>query len=417
METGNDKKIKMLFASDSFKGSLSSRRTAELLDKAAREVFGCDIETDSMPVADGGEGTVLAVINAIDGELAHVTIHDPLMRETEAVYGFDSLSRSAVIEMAAASGLTLLTDDERDPLLTTTFGTGEMIRDALDRGCRKISVAIGGSATNDGGTGCLRALGARLLDAEGTELAGRGCDLEKIVSIDMSGFDTRIAGSEITVMCDVTNPLCGPEGATRVFGPQKCAAQTRGSQKCAAQTFVPQKYSEQLTRSENGEIPNVIERLERGMCNWRDVIRESTGIDCDEVKGAGAAGGLGAALKVFLGGRMRSGIDVVLDLIGYEERLDGVDIVITGEGRTDRQSSYGKVLQGVGERAKKAGVPVVALSGSTAEGYEEIFEHGVEEVFTTMPEGMTLEEAMSRAEELYYKAAVGMFRVLFCRFI
>lgn len=392
----------MLFASDSFKGSLSSRRTAELLDKAAREVFGCDIETDSMPVADGGEGTVLAVIDAIDGELAHVTIHDPLMRETEAVYGFDSLSKSAVIEMAAASGLTLLTDDERDPLLTTTFGTGEMIRDALDRGCRKISVAIGGSATNDGGTGCLRALGARLLDAEGTELAGRGCDLEEIVSIDMSGFDTRIAGSEITVMCDVSNPLCGPEGATRVFGPQKCAAQILRPQKCAAQDATPE---------------NVIERLERGMCNWRDVIRESTGIDCDEVKGAGAAGGLGAALKVFLGGRMRSGIDVVLDLIGYEERLDGVDIVITGEGRTDRQSSYGKVLQGVGERAKKAGVPVVALSGSTAEGYEEIFEHGVEDVFTTMPEGMTLEEAMARAEELYYRAAVRMFRALYCRFL
>jgi glycerate kinase len=389
-----DRPVKMLFASDSFKGSLSSKRTAELLEKAAREVFGCNVETDSMPVADGGEGTVEAIIDAVNcnsrsenggpaGQIVTARVHDPLMRPIDAQYGIIAENgKQAVIEMAAGSGLTLLSEDERDPLLTTTFGTGEMIRDALDRGCRKISIAIGGSATNDGGTGCLAALGARLLDAEGSELGGRGGDLEKITNIDMSGFDTRIAESDITVMCDVTNPLCGPEGATRVFGPQK------------------------------GADPDEIEMMERGMCSWRDVIKESTGIDCDEVKGAGAAGGLGAALRVFLGGKMRSGIDVVLDLIGYEERLEGADIVITGEGRTDRQSSYGKVLQGVGERAKKAGVLVVALSGSTAEGYEEIFMHGVEQVFTTMPDGMALEEAMQRAEELYYKAAVSMFRTL-----
>lgn len=389
-----DKPVRMLFASDSFKGSLSSKRTAELLEKAAREVFGCNVETDSMPVADGGEGTAEAVIDAVNcnsrlriggsaGQFVTARVHDPLMRPIDARYGIIAENgKQAVIEMAAASGLTLLSEEERDPFLTTTIGTGEMIRDALDRGCRKISIAIGGSATNDGGTGCLVALGARLLDAEGAELGGRGCDLEKIKNIDMSGFDKRIAESDITVMCDVTNPLCGAEGATRVFGRQK------------------------------GADPDKIEMLERGMSRWRDVIKESTGIDCDEVRGAGAAGGLGAALRVFLGGKMRSGIDVVLDLIGYEERLAGADIVITGEGRTDRQSSYGKVLQGVGERAKKAGVPVVALSGSTAEGYEEIFEHGVEQVFTTMPEGMSLEEAMERAEELYYKAAVCMFRTL-----
>ena len=376
----DNRKMKMLFASDSFKGSLSSRKTAELLEKAAREVFGCNVETDSMPVADGGEGTVEAVINGTDGRLANVNVHDPLMREITAAYGFDPAANRAVIEMAAASGLTLLSEDERDPLLTSTFGTGEMIKDALDRGCRRISIAIGGSATNDGGTGCLRALGARLLDAKGRQLEGRGCDLERIARVDMSGFDTRIAQSEITVMCDVTNPLCGPEGATRVFGPQK------------------------------GATPDEIERLERGMCSWRNVIRESTGIDCDIVPGAGAAGGLGGALKVFLGGKMQSGIDEVLDLVGYEKRLENVDIVITGEGRTDRQSSCGKVLQGIGERGKKAGARVIALSGSTAEGYEEIFEHGIEEIFTTMPEGMTVEEAMSRAEELYYAGAVKMFR-------
>ena len=372
--------MKFLFASDSFKGSLTSRDTARLLDEAAKKVFpGC--ETVSVPVADGGEGTVSAVVSACGGQIVTAVVCDPLMRKIDASYGIIDAGdgrRRAVIEMAAASGLTLVEDDLRDPLITSTFGTGELILDALDRGCRDISIAIGGSATNDGGMGCCRALGIRFLDGDGNELEGRGMDLEKAADIDISGLDPRIKGSEITVMCDVTNPLTGPDGATMVYGPQKGASE------------------------------DTLKRLEAGMRNYADTVRICTGED-GSFPGAGAAGGLGFALKVFLGGVMRSGIETVLDLIDFDKLLSGVDLVVTGEGRTDRQSCFGKVMQGVGERAAKAGVKAVGLSGSAGEGYEEIFDHGISSLTLTMKEGLSLKEAMENAEQLYAEAAEKMF--------
>ena len=272
--------------------------------------------------------------------------------------------------------------EKRNPLYTTSYGTGELIRHALDEGFTDISIAIGGSATNDGGMGCARALGVRFLDKEGRELEGRGEDLEKVSAIDVSDLDPRVKGVKITVMCDVTNPLCGENGATYTFGAQK------------------------------GATPEIQARLEAGMVNYRDVIRRQFGIDPDAIKGAGAAGGLGTALTVFLNGEMKSGIDTVLDLIGFDARLEGTDLVVTGEGRTDWQSCFGKVMQGVGERAKRKGVVAVGLSGGLGRDADRIFNHGIESLMTTVDAPMPLEEALGRAEELYYLGAVRMFRFL-----
>ncbi len=370
--------MKLLFASDSFKGSLTSEKTVELLSRAAREVFG-DCECSGVPVADGGEGTVEAVIAAEQGEYVTLKVHDPLMEETDSFYGiFDG--DKAVIEMAAASGLPMVPEELRNPLNTTTFGTGELILDALKRGYRDISIAIGGSATNDGGMGCARALGVKFLDHNGNELEGFGRDLAKVAAIDISGLDERVKDSKITVMCDVTNPLCGKDGATWTFGKQK------------------------------GATPEIQEELEKGMCSYRDVIRETFCIDCDGIPGTGAAGGLGAALMVFLGGEMKSGIETVLDLIRFDERLEDVDLVVTGEGRTDWQSCFGKVMQGVGMRAKAKGVPVLGLSGSLGKNAMDICSCGISSLMTTVNAPMPLSEALERAEELYYEGALRMFR-------
>ncbi|MBE6130070.1 MAG: glycerate kinase [Erysipelotrichaceae bacterium] len=372
--------MKLLFASDSFKGSLTSDQTIRLLSEAARQVFGaCD--TSGVPVADGGEGTVEAVVRAEKGYINKVLVKGPLMRPLRSFYGVLDEHR-AVLEMAAASGLPLVAPEERNPLNTTTYGTGELIRDALDKGFDDISIAIGGSATNDGGMGCARALGVKFLDENGDELEGTGADLEKIRSIDVSGLDPRIKNTKITVMCDVTNPLTGPDGATYTFGAQK------------------------------GATPEIQAQLEAGMINYRDLIKKQFGIDPDTIQGAGAAGGLGTALMVFLNGEMKSGIETVLDLINFDERLEGVDLVVTGEGRTDWQSCFGKVMQGVGERCARKGIPCIGLSGGLGKDAEKIFDCGISSLMTSVDGPMTLDEAFERAEELYLKAAVRMFRFI-----
>ena len=372
--------MKLLFASDSFKGSLSSEKTVALLAQAAETVFGA-CETSGVPVADGGEGTVDAVIQAENGRKITVPVHGPLMEEIRAEYGIFG-DNKAVIEMASASGLPLVPAEKRDPRNTTTYGTGELILDALEKGYRDISIAIGGSATNDGGMGCARALGIRFLDADGRELEGFGRDLIHVDRIDVSGLDKRLADAAITVMCDVTNPLCGKDGATYTFGKQK------------------------------GATPEIQKELEEGMLHYNQVILNQFGIDCNTVEGAGAAGGLGAALKVFLHGHMRSGIETVLDLIHFDERLEGVDLVVTGEGRTDWQSCFGKVMQGVGVHAKAKGIPVAGLSGSLGKNALDICEYGVSSLMTTVNAPMSLDEALDRAEELYLEGAIRMFRFI-----
>lgn len=372
--------MKLLFASDSFKGTLTSDQTIELLTKAAEEVFG-SCETSGVPVADGGEGTTDAVVKARSGEIITVPVHGPLMEMEQGFYGRLS-DTEAILEMAAASGLPMVPEEKRNPLNTTTYGTGELLKAALDAGYTDIAIAIGGSATNDGGMGFASALGIRFLDQEGNVLEGRGEDLEKVAHIDMSGLDPAVQKAHFTVMCDVTNPLCGPNGATYTFGKQK------------------------------GGTPEILDRLEKGMQNYRDVIIREFGVNPDEIQGSGAAGGLGTALKVFLHAEMKSGIETVLDLIDFDARLEGVDLVVTGEGRTDWQSCFGKVMQGVGDRSAKHQVPVAALCGGLGPDYEKIYAHGICSIMTTVDGPMPLKEALDNASELYYKGAIRMFRFL-----
>ena len=372
--------MKFLFASDSFKGTLSSEDTGRLLTRAAKEVFpSCSCE--SIPVADGGEGTADAVIKAVQGEKLYVEVSDPLMQNRTAYYGKLDENR-AIIEMALASGYALVPSEKKNPLYTSSYGTGELIRDALDRGFRDITIAIGGSATNDGGMGCMRALGVRFLDRAERELMGNGSDLGRLAAIDDSGLDPRIADAVFTVMCDVTNPLCGENGATYTFGPQK------------------------------GATPEILERLERGMENDRDILIRTYDMNPDTIPGSGAAGGLGAALLVFLRAQLKSGIETVLDLIEFDRRLKGVSLVVTGEGCTDWQSCYGKVVQGVGDRCRKHNVPAVALVGGMGEGAEQIYEHGIRSIVTTVNGIMPPKEAFKNAEILYYQAALRLFRLL-----
>lgn len=365
--------MKLVFASDSFKGSLSSKKINEILTEVTYGVLGeCDIV--SIPMADGGEGTLDALCTVTGGEMVDCVVHDPLGRLIHAEYLALS-DGTAVVEMARASGLTLLGEKERNPLKTSTYGTGELILDAIKHGHRKITVTIGGSATNDGGMGCMRALGIRFLDRKNMELSGCGEDLLRLSNIDVTGLDSDIANTDFTIMCDVTNPLCGEQGATYTFGPQKGA------------------WGESL------------ELLEQGMINYRNIIRREYGIDCDNIPGCGAAGGLGAALRIFLQGKIRSGIDTILDLTDFDVIIRDADVIITGEGRADEQSSHGKVMHGIGLRALKQKISVIGICGSVGEGADSLYDHGITALYATMPSDISIEEAILRAEELYRNTA------------
>ena len=372
--------MKFLFASDSFKGTLSSEQIIRLLTDSAERIFpGC--ETMGVPIADGGEGTVDAVIAVTKGELRSLTVHGPLMEDAKASYGVFH-GDSAIIEMAAASGLPMVPVQQRNPLHTTTYGTGELMKDALDNGYRKLSIAIGGSATNDGGMGAMRALGVRFLDKDGKELEGIGADLGKVADIDVSGLHPAMKEAHVTVMCDVNNPLTGPDGATYTFGKQK------------------------------GGTPEILDELEAGMKHYAAVMRDKLGMDVENLAGAGAAGGLGAALCGYLHATLKSGIETVLDLIDFDGLLEDTDLVVTGEGRIDWQSAFGKVPSGVGMRCRAKQIPAVAIVGGMGDGAEKIYEFGVDSIIPTINGAMTIEEALERAQELYVSAADRTFRML-----
>ena len=372
--------MRFLFASDSFKGTISSAHAAELLAVAAKECFPKAV-CEGLVVADGGEGTVEAVVAATDGELRNVFVADPLGRQVRATYGILDGGR-AIIEMASASGLPLLDASERDPLATSTYGTGELIADALDVGVRDVTLAIGGSATNDGGMGCLRALGARFLDDSGAELAGTGADLVRVARIDLAGLDPRVDETSFHVMCDVDNPLLGERGATRVFGPQK------------------------------GASPQVVEGLEQGMASYAKVLEANVlGFDPQDA-GMGAAGGLGAGVRAFLAAELLPGIEQVLNLVGFDELLSGCDLCVTGEGHADAQSAHGKVVSGVAARCERAGVPCVALVGGMDPEAIELLSCGVDALLPAVIDACTVDEAMANAEQNYLLAARRMFSLL-----
>lgn len=366
-----------LFASDSLKGTLSSVEAARLLGEAAHRHFpGCVCEV--VPMADGGEGTAAALVGACGGELRWACVSDPLGRPVEAAYALLPGGR-AVVEMAAASGLPLLSPGERNPLLTSTFGTGELVRAALDAGARDVTMALGGSATNDGGLGMARALGVRLLDAGGRELAGCGADLARVARLDLAGLDPRVAAADFHLMCDVDNPLTGAHGASAVFGPQKGAA------------------------------PETVAELDAGMRSYARVLSAAFGRDFD-VPGAGAAGGLAAGCMAFLGARAESGVARVLELTGFSARLARADLCVTGEGHADAQTARGKVVAGVAAACARAGVPCVAVVGGMDAGAADL--PGLTAAVPTAIDAMPLEEALGRAEELYALAAERLFSLL-----
>ena len=375
-------KLKFLFASDAFKGSLSSHQINELLTQAAAEIFP-QAETISLCVADGGEGTMETVVNTTGGSWQIVSVLDPLGHPIAARYGILP-EQKAMIEMAQASGLPLVPPDKRNAELTSSIGTGMLIKNALDAGIRDITIAIGGSATNDGGMGVMQALGIRFTDKNGQELSGCGASLDAVEQIDISGLHPAVQETQFTVMCDVTNLLLGANGATYTFGRQKGADDDR------------------------------LDRLEHGMAHYAHVVQQTLGCDTAGLPGAGAAGGLGFALMTFLHAQPQSGIETVLDLLHFDEQLADVDLVITGEGRMDVQSSYGKVPAGVGMRCKRAGIPTAAIVGGLLPGYEAIYDYGIDSIVTTVNGAMDIETAMKNSKSLYLDAARRLFRLIHC---
>lgn len=351
---------RIVIASDSFKGSLSSEEVARAAAKAVRARFpSCEVA--ELSVADGGEGTSVALTQSLGGSFVSCSVHDPLGRPTGASYGI--AGDTAIIEMAAASGLPLLSKEERNPLVTSTFGTGEMIADALFRGCRRFLVGIGGSATNDGGTGMLAALGVRFLDTDGAAIEPCGGSLAYIARIDLSAMLPALREASFTVACDVDTPFCGPEGASAVFAPQKGATEAQ------------------------------VAELEAGMASFAALVRSSLGVDIADMPGAGAAGGLGGAFHAFLGAMLCSGIDMVLDAAGFDSLLAGASLVITGEGKADSQTPKGKTATGILRRAKAAGVPALLIAGKVGSS-PELLGMGFKDILQVTPEGMPLEEAM-----------------------
>lgn len=372
--------MKMIFAPDSFKGSLSSIQVIEVLKVAAYKIFP-DCEIIGIPIADGGEGTVEAIVLCSKGEYKQIKVKNTLGEDVLSTYGIFH-NDSVIIEMASASGLTLISPEQRNPLYTTTFGTGQLIKDALDKGYTKINIAIGGSGTNDGGIGAMSALGVKFLDQEGKEVKPIGESLIQIIDIDIAGIHPLISKAEFTIMCDVNNPLLGPNGATYVYGPQK------------------------------GADEKILEQLEEGMKNYANVIERKFHRNIANEPGAGAAGGLGAALQLFTGAKLKPGISTILEIINFKEALENVDLVITGEGMIDWQSAFGKVPSGVGLLCKEKGIPVIAIVGGMGKAAQDIYQYGIESIITTINAEMNLEEAMERAEELLLDAAERMFKVI-----
>ena len=355
--------MKIVFAIDSFKGSLSSMEAGGAAERGARAVFP-DAQTVILPVADGGEGTVDALIAGLGGETVYLTVTGPLGEQVKAKYGVVPDRSLAVMEMAQAAGLTLVPEEQRDPLNTTTYGLGEMIRDAAARGCREFIVGIGGSATNDGGLGMLCALGARFYDAQGKDAGICGRDVEKIERIDLSGLDPVLKACHFRVACDVNNPLCGERGCSAIFGPQK------------------------------GATPEIVARLDAALAGFASCTAAVLGEDHSEMPGAGAAGGLGFAFRAFLGAELRPGIEIVLEAVELARHAQGADVIVTGEGRMDAQTAMGKAPSGIAAIGKAAGALVVGLCGSMGEGAEECNASGIDAIFPILTAPATLAEAM-----------------------
>lgn len=360
--------MKIVIAPDSFKESLSAMEVAKAIESGFREIYP-DAEYALVPMADGGEGTVESMVQASGGQYRFTDVSDPLGERVSARWGMMGDGRTAVIEMAAASGLNLVPPARRNPLNTSSYGFGELIVAALDEGVGRIILGIGGSATNDGGAGMMQALGAKLLDADGKALARCGGALESLASIDLSGCHPRLAEVALTVACDVNNPLCGERGASAVFGPQK------------------------------GATPEAIPRLDAMLNRWGEVMAKTTGRDVRDAPGAGAAGGAGAALLGLLDAKLQPGVEIVVATLGLEAQVKDATLVITGEGRIDSQSISGKTPIGVAAVAKKYGKPAIALAGGLKADHRVVYDQGLDAAFAILPGVVTLEQALENARE------------------
>ena len=373
--------MKVVIAPQSFKGSISALDAAKAMEEGVRRVVP-DADTVLVPVADGGDGTLETLVEATAGRIRSATVTGPIGVPVMAEWGALGDGETAMIEMARTSGLALLSLDERDPLRATTYGLGEVIHEALEAGYRSFIVGIGGSATNDAGAGMAQALGVRLLDLAGNDLPLGGAALANLHRIDTSGLDHRAVGARFSVACDVSNPLTGPEGASAVYGPQK------------------------------GATPELVEQLDSALRNFAEVVERDIGSSINDVPGSGAAGGLGGGMMAFLDGSLRAGVDIVLDQVGLDEELEGADLVITGEGQLDFQTVYSKAPIGVAWRARARGIPVVSVSGSLGQGFEDVHAEGIDAVTSIVCAPMTLEEASTRGRELIADAVAEAMRFM-----
>ena len=351
------------------------------MDKGIKRIVA-DAEIIMVPMADGGEGTVEALTYGSHGQIMATEVTGPLGDKTTAKWGILGDGVSAVVEMAAASGIILVPVERLNPLVTTTYGTGELIRAALHAGCRKLIIGIGGSATNDGGAGMAQALGAKFLDEKGKELPWGGAALAKLNRIDISGLDSRLAECEVITACDVTNPLCGEQGASRIYGPQK------------------------------GATEKMCQQLDEALANYAGVIKRDLGIDLMEIPGAGAAGGLGAGLIAFLGAKLMSGIEMVSEVVRLTDHLKEASLVFTGEGKLDGSTLFGKAVAGVAAKAKALNIPVVALAGAVDGDSQEFSRHGINAALSVTPGPISLKESMANAEKLIADAAERALRLI-----
>ncbi|EGZ6887886.1 glycerate kinase [Vibrio cholerae] len=359
--------MKVVIAPDSFKESLTAKQVCDSIQAGLARVWH-DAKFVAIPVADGGEGTVQSLVDATQGRLVEVKVMGPQGKRVEAFYGMLGDNQTAVIEMAAASGLHHVPVAQRDPKLTTSFGTGELIRHALDQGVTKLIIGLGGSATNDGGVGMLAALGARFTNADGDPIQLTGGGLRELTHIDLQDFDPRLQNCDILVACDVNNPLCGDKGASAVFGPQK------------------------------GATPEDVQLLDGVLRQFGLLTEKVTGKMVLESAGAGAAGGMGAALLAYTQARLRPGIEIVLETVQLAYQVSDADLVITGEGRIDSQTVHGKTPMGVAKVAKRFDVPVLALCGCTGDNYQAVYQCGIDAVFAAVPRAMSLDDALKESD-------------------
>lgn len=372
--------MKIVIAPDSFKESLSALQVAQAIETGWKKVMP-DAEYIKIPMADGGEGTVQSLTDATGGHFIQTEVTAPLGNRIPASFGISGDGKTAIIEMAAASGLHLVPTDKRNPLLTTSYGTGELIQAALDQGVEKIILGIGGSATNDGGAGMLQALGAKLTDSNNRDLTYGGANLIQLANIDLSQLDSRLKNISIEVACDVDNPLCGNNGASAVFGPQK------------------------------GATPEMVAQLDQALFHFSEIIERDTQTPIRDYAGAGAAGGMGGGLLVLPNVKLKAGVEIVIEATQLAEAVKNADVVITGEGRMDAQSIRGKTPVGVAKTAKQCGKPVIAIVGCLREDYEVVYQAGIDAVFPIIRHSAPLEEILKQGHDNLVSTAQNVARL------